>query len=117
MTYVDGFVLPIPDDRVADYKKMAKKAGKIWMEYGALSYFECMGDDVPAGKTTDFARSVKLKEGETAWFSFIVYKNKRDRDAIMKKIMADPRLKMDAENMPFDAKRMIYGGFKAMVEL
>ena len=117
MTYVDGFVLPIPNDRIDDYKKMARKAGKIWMEYGAISYFECMGDDVPKGKTTDFYRSVKVKEGETPWFSFIVYKNKRDRDAILKKIMSDPRLKMDMKDMPFDGKRMIYGGFKTVVEM
>jgi uncharacterized protein YbaA (DUF1428 family) len=117
MTYVDGFVVPIPNDKVADYKKMARKAGKIWMEYGALSYFECMGDDVPAGKTTDFYRSVKVKEGETPWFSFIVYKTKRDRDAILKKIMADPRLKMYENNMPFDGKRMIFGGFKTIIEM
>lgn len=117
MTYVDGFLLPIPDDKVAEYKKVSRKAGKIWMEHGALSYFECMGDDVPKGKTTDFHRSVKIKEGETPWFSFIVYKSRKHRDAVLKKVMSDPRLKLDVQNMPFDAKRMMWGGFKTMIEM
>ena len=117
MTYVDGFVLPVPEDKLADYKKLARKAGKIWMEYGALNYVECVADDVPHGKRTDFYRSVKYKEGETVVFSYIVYKSKASRDAIMKKIMADPRLQMDMKNMPFDTKRMFFGGFKTMVEM
>jgi uncharacterized protein YbaA (DUF1428 family) len=117
MAYVDGFVVPVPVDKLDEYKKMARKAGKIGMEHGALAFMECVGDDVPVGKVTSFTRAVKLKEGETVMFSWIVYKSRRERDAINKKVMADPRLKMDMEKTPFDAKRMIYGGFKPIVEL
>jgi uncharacterized protein YbaA (DUF1428 family) len=117
MAYVDGFVLPIPKKKMAEYRKMAKKAGKIWMEHGALEYYECMGDDVKPGKWTSFPQSVKLKKNETVWFSWIVYKNRKDRDRILKKVMSDPRLQnmMEPEAMPFDGKRMIYGGFKPVV--
>jgi uncharacterized protein YbaA (DUF1428 family) len=119
MSYVDGFVLPVPLDRMNEYKKMARKAGKIWMEYGALSYNECVADDVKPGKSTSFPQSVKLKAGETVVFSWVVYENKRSRDQIMKKIMEDPRfaMYMDPKNMPFDGKRMFFGGFKPIVEL
>lgn len=113
MTYVDGFVLAVPEAQLAAYKK----AGKIWMEYGALSYVECVADDVPMGKVTSFPRSVKVKEGEVVVFSWVTYKSRTHRDAIMKKVMADPRLQDDMKNMPFDTKRMIYGGFKSMIEL
>lgn len=118
MSYVDGFVLPVPLDRLADYKKMARKAGKIWMEYGALAYSECVADDVKPGKVTSFPQSVKLKEGETVIFSWVVYNNRRDRDRIMKKVMEDPRLAayMDPKTLPFDGKRMFWGGFKPIVE-
>jgi uncharacterized protein YbaA (DUF1428 family) len=117
MPYVDGFVVAVPGDRIADYKKIARKAGKVWMEHGALSYVECLGDDVPVGKVTSFTRAVKLKEGEQVVFSWITYKSRAHRDAVNKKVMADPRLKMDMANMPFDGKRMIYGGFKTIVEM
>lgn len=119
MPYVDGFVVPVPADKMADYKKMARKAGNAWKEHGALAYVECVGDDVPVGKTTSFTRAVKLKEGETVVFSWITYKSRAHRDAVNKKVMADPRLKdmMDPANSPFDGKRMIYGGFKTMMEL
>ena len=119
MSYVDGFVLPVPLDRLDDYKKMARKAGKIWMEYGALSYSECVADDVKPGKSTSFPQSVKLKPGETVVFSWIVYENKRSRDRIMKKVMEDQRLAayMDPRALPFDGKRMFFGGFKPIVEL
>jgi uncharacterized protein YbaA (DUF1428 family) len=119
MSYVDGFVLPVPLDRLDDYKKMARKAGKIWMEYGALSYSECVADDVKPGKSTSFPQSVKLKPGETVVFSWIVYENKRSRDRIMKKVMEDQRLAayMDPRTLPFDGKRMFFGGFKPIVEL
>jgi uncharacterized protein YbaA (DUF1428 family) len=105
MSYVDGFVLPVPLDRLDDYKKMARKAGKIWMELGALAYSECVADDV--------------KPGETVVFSWIVYENKRARDRIMKKVMEDPRLAefMDPKKLPFDGKRMFFGGFKPIVEM
>jgi uncharacterized protein YbaA (DUF1428 family) len=119
MSYVDGFVLPVPLDRMDDYKKMARKAGKIWMEYGALAYSECVADDVKPGKSTSFPQSVKLKAGETVVFSWIVYENKRSRDRIMKKVMEDPRLAafMDPKLLPFDGKRMFFGGFKPIVEM
>ena len=117
MPYVDGFVVAVPEKNLAEYKKMARKAGKIWMEHGALSYTECVGDDVPVGKVTSFTKAVNLKRGETVVFSWITYKTKRDRDAVNKKVMADPRVQMDMKNTPFDASRMIYGGFKPVIEL
>jgi len=115
--YVDGFVLPIPRKNTAAYRRIARKAGKIWMEYGALAYFECMGDDVKPGKQTSFPQSVKLEPDEVVWFSWIVYKSRRHRDSINAKVMKDPRIAaMPPQAMPFDGKRMIYGGFKTMVE-
>jgi uncharacterized protein YbaA (DUF1428 family) len=119
MAYVDGFVLPVPKKNVKAYRKIAQKAGKVWKEYGALDYWECVGDDIPPGKTTSFPRSVKLKRGETVVFSWIVYKSRAQRDRINKKVMADPRIAaMGAPNsMPFDAKRMIFGGFKSIVRV
>ena len=96
-------------------KKIAKKAGKIWMKYGALEYYECQADDVSKGKWTSFPRSVKLKTNEIVFFSYIVYKSRAHRDSVMKKIMKDPSLHMDMKDMPFDAKRMIFGGFKPVV--
>lgn len=116
MSYVDGFVLAVPKAKLPAYKKMARLGAKVWMEHGALSYVEAVADDVPYGKLTSFPRSVKAKKTETVIFSWITYKSRKDRDAILKKVMADPRLKMDMKKMPFDAKRMIYGGFKAVVE-
>jgi uncharacterized protein YbaA (DUF1428 family) len=118
MNYVDGFVLPLPKDKVADYRKIARKAGNIWMEYGALAYVECVGDDVHPGKLTSFPQSVKLKPGEIVVFSWIVYKSRAQRDRINKQVMADPRIAgMDPKSMPFDGKRMFWGGFKGLVEL
>ncbi len=116
MPYVDGFVLAVPEANIAAYKKMSSKAGKIWMEHGALSYVECVADDVPEGKTTSFPRAVKLKEGEVVVFSWITYKSRAHRDAVLKKVMSDPRLQNDMKNMPFDTKRMIYGGFKSILD-
>ena len=116
--YVDGFVLPIPKKNVGAYRKLARKAGKIWKEHGALEYRECVGDDVPPGKTTSFPKSVKLKANEVVWFSWIVYKSRKHRDAVNAKVLKDPRIaRMGAESMPFDLKRMIYGGFKVSVKL
>jgi len=117
MPYVDGFVVAVPKKNLAEYKKMARKAGRIWIEHGALSYTECVGDDVPVGKVTSFTKAVKLKPDETVIFSWIEYKTKRDRDAVNKKVLADPRLQMEMSDLPFDAKRMIYGGFKSVIEL
>ncbi len=116
--YVDGFVVPVPKTKLQAYRAMAKKAGKIWREHGALEFVECVADDVKVGKVTSFPRSVKRKPAETVVFSYIVYKSRADRDRINKKVMADPRLKpmMDPKAMPFDAKRMIYGGFKVLVQ-
>jgi uncharacterized protein YbaA (DUF1428 family) len=116
MTYVDGFIVPVPKKKVAAYKKIATLAGKIWMEHGALSYVEAVADDVKPGKWTSFPQSVKLKKGEVVIFAFITYKSRKSRDAVMKKVMSDKRLKMDMSTMPFDGKRMIFGGFKAIVE-
>lgn len=117
--YVDGFLVPVPAANLAAYKKLSQRAGKIWMEFGALQYIECAADDVKPGKHTSFPQAVKLKEGEVVVFSWIVYKNKRERDRINKKVMADPRLAdmMDPKKMPFDGKRMMFGGFKSIVEM
>lgn len=118
MTYVDGFIVPVPKKKLAAYRKIAKVAGKVWMDLGALSYVECVADDVKKGKWTSFPRSVKLKPGEVVVFSWITYKSRKSRDAIMAKVMTDKRLEavMDPKAMPFDGKRMIFGGFKAMME-
>ncbi|WP_257387983.1 DUF1428 domain-containing protein [Tahibacter caeni] len=115
MNYVDGFVLAVPTANLAAYRKLARKAGKIWMEHGALSFHECVADDVKPGKLTSFPQAVKLKDGETVLFSWIVYRSRRDRDRINKAVMADPRLRADPASMPFDGARMIYGGFKEFV--
>jgi uncharacterized protein YbaA (DUF1428 family) len=119
MRYVDGFIVAVPKKNLATYKKIATKAGKIWKEFGALEYVEAVAEDVKPGKLTSFPQSVKLKPGETVIFSWIVYKSRADRDRIMKKVMSDPRLAkmMDPKDMPFDGKRMIYGGFETLVEL
>ena len=118
MSYVDGFVLPVPRRKLEAYRRMARKAGKIWREHGALEYRECMADDVKLGKVTSFPRSVKLKGGEVVWFSWIVFKSRKDRDRVNARVMKDPRIAAmgDISSMPFDARRMIYGGFKVMVE-
>jgi uncharacterized protein YbaA (DUF1428 family) len=119
MPYVDGFVLAVPKKNLQVYRRIASKAGKVWREHGALDYKECVADDVKPGKVTSFPQSVKLKKNEAVWFSWIVYKSKADRNRILKKVMADKRLAkmMDPKAMPFDMKRMIYGGFKVMVDL
>jgi len=119
MPYVDGFVVPVPRRKVATYRGIAQKAGKIWREHGALEYREWVAEDVKVGKRTSFPRSVKLKPGETVVFSWIVFKSRAHRDAVNAKVMADPRLAdmMDPKAMPFDAKRMIYGGFAQLVAL
>jgi uncharacterized protein YbaA (DUF1428 family) len=117
MAYVDGFVVPVPRKKLQAYRRMAQKAGKVWRDHGALEFRECVADDVKKGKWTSFPRSVKLKSGETVVFSYIVYKSRSDRDRILAKVMKDKRLAsmMDPKNMPFDGKRMIWGGFKSIV--
>ncbi len=117
MNYVDGFVVPVPTKNLDAYKKMAKLAAKVWMDHGALAYHECVADDVKPGKHTSFPQSVKLKAGETVVFAWIVYKSRAQRDRINAKVMKDPRLAamMDPKSMPFDGKRMFWGGFKEIV--
>ena len=117
--YVDGFVLAVPEANLAEYRKMARLGGKIWREYGALEYMECVADDVQPGKLTSFPQAVKLKPGEVVVFSWIIYKSRAARDRINKKVMADPRLAhfMDPKALPFDGKRMFFGGFKPIVQM
>jgi uncharacterized protein YbaA (DUF1428 family) len=117
MAYVDGFVVPVPTRKKAAYVAMARKAAKVWKEHGALEYHECVAEDVSWGKRTSFPRAVKQKAGETVWFSWIVYKNRKHRDRVMAKVMKDKRLAsmMDLRKLPFDAKRMIFGGFNLVV--
>jgi uncharacterized protein YbaA (DUF1428 family) len=119
MAYVDGFLVPVPKKNLQVYRRIATQAGKVWREHGALDYKECVADDVKPGKVTSFPQSVKLKKNEAVWFSWIIYRSKADRKRILKKVMADKRLAkmMDPKAMPFDMKRMIYGGFKVMVDL
>ena len=116
MTYVDGFIVAVKKDKIDDYKQVAELACTVWKEYGAIDYVEALADDVSVGELTSFPRAVKLEEDEVVVFSYITYPSREVRDDCMKKVMADPRMKPDMENMPFDGKRMIFGGFKAIVE-
>jgi len=118
MAYVDGFVVPVPKKNLPAYRRMAKKAGKVWREHGALEFREAVADDVKVGKWTSFPRSVKLKPGETVVFSWILYRSRAHRDRVNAKVMKDKRLAkmMNPAAMPFDGKRMIYGGFKVVIE-
>ncbi len=117
--YVDGFVVPVPKAQLAAYKKMARKAGKVWIEHGALSVRENVADDVKPGKRTSFPQAVKLKDDEVVVFSWIEYRSRAQRDKVNAKVMADPRLAsmMSGKDMPFDGKRMFWGGFKGLVAL
>jgi len=117
MSYVDGFIVPVPKAKLAAYRVLARKACKVWLEHGALDYQEYVADDVAVGKVTSFPRSVKLAPDEIVVFSYIVYKSRKDRDRINAKVMKDPRLSdmMKGKAMPFDGKRLIYGGFKTLV--
>ena len=118
--YVDGFVVPVPQSKLADYRRAAERAGKIWIEHGALQYWESIGDDVQPGKVTSFPQAVQLKDDEVIALSWVVYKNKDDRDRIAKAVMEDPQLKEvmgDPPNMPFDGKRMFWGGFQSYLGL
>ena len=117
--YIDGFVVPVPKSKLQAYRSMSRKAGKVWREYGALDYVECVADDVKPGKRTSFPQSVKLKPDEVVVFSWIVYKSRRQRDSVNAKVMKDPRLAsmMDPKNVPFDGKRMFWGGFKVFVQV
>jgi uncharacterized protein YbaA (DUF1428 family) len=119
MAYVDGFVVAVPKKKLEVYRSMSRKMGKVWRDHGALEFRECVADDVKWGKRTSFPRAVKQKPGETVFFSYIVYKSRADRDRVNAKAMKDKRLAsmMDPKKMPFDAKRMIWGGFKVVVDL
>ena len=115
MAYVDGFA--VARARLEDYKDMARKAGDVWMEHGALSYVECVGDDVPYGELTSFPRAVQATEDEVVVFAWITYESRASRDAVMAKVMSDPRMADGMANAPFDGKRMIFGGFETFMEL
>lgn len=117
--YVDGFVLPVPKKNLAAYRRMARRAGQVWRDHGALEYVECVADDVKPGKLTSFPQSVKLKKGEVVVFSYAVYRSRKQRDRVLAKVMKDPRLAdlMDPSKVPFDGKRMFWGGFKPIVSL
>jgi len=119
MPYVDGFVLPVPKRNRDKYRRISRRAGKVWMDHGALGYHECVADDVPYGKQTSFPRGVKLRKSEEVWFSWIVYRSRKDRDRVNAKAMKDPRLAdlMDIKAMPFDGKRMVFGGFRMLVSM
>jgi uncharacterized protein YbaA (DUF1428 family) len=119
MSYVDGFLLPVPKKNIKKYLTIAKKAGRVWKDHGALDYVEAVADDVKPGKWTSFPQSVKLKKNEVVVFSYIVYKSRTHRDRVLKKVMSDPRLAkmMDPKKMPFDGKRMMWGGFKTAVAM
>jgi uncharacterized protein YbaA (DUF1428 family) len=118
MKYVDGYVLPIPKKNLQAYRRMAQKAGKIWREHGALDHKECAGDDLNVKWGVGFPRSMRLKPGETVVFAYVVFKSRAHRDRVNAKVMKDPRISAmgDPKDMPFDAKRMVYGGFKVLVD-
>jgi len=118
MRYVDGFVIPVPKKHIPAYRRMAEKAGKIWRQHGALEYRECVGDDLKVKFGLPFLRSVKAKQGETVLFSWILFKSRVHRDRVNAKVIKDPRIRAmcDPKSMPFDVKRMVYGGFKVLVD-
>ncbi len=118
MAYIDGFIVPVPKRKLRTYRRMAILSGKVWRDYGALDYKECIADDVKVGKRTSFPRSVKLKKDEVVVFAYVVYKSRKHRDAVHAKAIKDPRMAkmMDPKSMPFDGKRMIFGGFKILVD-
>ena len=117
--YVDGFLIPVPRKKLKEYRRIAQKAGKVWVEHGALEYRECAGDDLKAAGMTSFTKSARAKSNEVVVFSWVVYKSKADRKRVVKKVMSDPRLAamMEPKNTPFDVRRMAYGGFKVIVDL
>ncbi|HEX6927812.1 MAG TPA: DUF1428 domain-containing protein [Gammaproteobacteria bacterium] len=114
--YVDAFVVPVPKKNLDAYRAMAEKAGAVWKEHGALSYVECVADDVKSGEVTSFPQSVKMKPDETVVFAWVTYASREDRDRVMEKVMNDPRLPMDPKAFPFDGARMFWGGFTPLVE-
>lgn len=116
MPYVDGFIVAVPKDKLDAYKALAELAGTVWKDHGAIDYVECLAEDVAVGELTSFPRAVQLKDDEVVVFSWITYESRAARDAVNKKVMEDPRMKHDQANMPFDGKRLIYGGFETIVE-
>jgi uncharacterized protein YbaA (DUF1428 family) len=117
MSYVDGFVLAVPKDKIELYKEKARAAGEVWKEHGALEYVECVADDVPYGELTSFPRAVQAKDNEVVVFSWIVYQSRQQRDAVNAKVMADPRIAEGMKDMPVDGKRMIFGGFETVLRM
>ena len=119
MPYVDGFVIPIPKKKVEEYRRIARKAGRIWLEYGALEYRECIGEDLDNRMSDSFPRRMRTKRGETVAFSWIVYRSRAHRDRVNSRVMSDPRLAamMDPDDQPFELKRMVFGGFETIVDL
>jgi uncharacterized protein YbaA (DUF1428 family) len=117
MTYVDGFVIPVPKQRIEAYKAAARTAAAVWKDHGARAVVECIGDDTPYGERTSFPRAVEAKEDEIVVFAWILYRSRAERDAVNAKVMADPRMKGMEGDMPFDGKRMIFGGFEMFLEL
>jgi len=118
MAYIDGYVLPVPRENLLAYRRMARIGGKVWKEHGALAYVEAIGDDVKPGKHTSFPQAVKLKEGEVVVFAYVLFRSRAHRDRVNAKVMADARLQgWNVGNMPFDGKRMFWGGFKPIVNL
>ncbi|KRG80697.1 RNA signal recognition particle 4.5S RNA [Stenotrophomonas daejeonensis] len=118
MAYIDGYVLPVPRENLPAYRRMARLGGKVWKEHGALAYVEAIGDDVKPGKHTSFPQAVKLKEGEVVVFAYVLFRSRAHRDRVNAKVMADARLQgWNLGNMPFDGKRMFWGGFKPIVDL
>lgn len=117
MAYVDGFVVAVPKANIDAYREMARTAGEVWKDHGALAFVECVGDDVPYGELTSFPRAVQAKDDEVVVFSWILYESREQRDAVNAKVMADERIMGHMTDMPFDGKRMIYGGFETIVEL
>ncbi len=117
MAYVDGFIIAVPTAKLDDYKALAHTAGTVWKDHGALAFVECLGDDVPYGELTSFPRAVQAKDDEIVAFSWIVYESRAQRDAVMAKVMADPRMSHDPATMPFDGKRMIFGGFEMFLQM
>ena len=116
MSYVDGFLVAVPKDKLDAYRQMAKLGSEVWTEHGALAYVECLADDVPYGEVTSFPRAVQARDDETVVFAWIVYKSREHRDEVNGKVMKDPRLQGGMDDMPFDGKRMIFGGFKPFIE-
>ena len=116
MPYVDGFLVPVPKNKLAEYRRLARMCAKVWREHGALEFRECVSEDPAPKGMLGFARVARLKPGETVMFSWIVFKSRAHRDRVNAKVMRDPRMKCPPDNMPFDVKRMAYGGFQVLVQ-